>query len=103
MKNNKDKTVTLAKKLLLEKFTKEDALLAKWKPWLPDIKVTHRNSKKRRMLINTATLLENQANYMKKIPMGATLPTTSDLTKLVFDELAKNIPSWMKIQKDEEK
>ena len=49
-------------------FTKEDALIEKWKALLPLWKVTHRDSKKRRFLVMTAQVLENQEKYLKNPP-----------------------------------
>jgi hypothetical protein len=53
-------------------FTKEDALLTKWKPLLPPWKVTHRKSRKRKILLLTAQLLDNQEKYMKNLPPQGT-------------------------------
>jgi hypothetical protein len=67
-------------------FSKEDALLTKWKPFLPVWKITHRKSKKRTFMLLTAQLLDNQERHMKNLPPGQYLLQSSLLEAM--------LPKW---------
>ena len=91
MKNSKEPA--LAEKLRMEKLDKEDALIVKWKLLLPNLKITRRNSRKRRMVVMTAQLLENQANYMKN------MSTQMNLGQLIAQQITSLTPKDLKDDK----
>jgi hypothetical protein len=92
MKNNK-KELSFQERQRVEKLDKEDALVAKWKPFLPDIKITRRNSRKRRMMVMTAQVLDNQANYMKNMmTMSASQKTLPEMIAQQITSLTPRSP-----------
>jgi hypothetical protein len=90
------KKLSLEERMRLEKLDKEDALIAKWKLLLPDLKITRRNSRKRRMVVMTAQLLENQANYMKNMSV---VPSQMSLSQMIAQQITTLTPKSLKNQK----
>ncbi len=70
-------------------FTKEDALITKWKALLPQWEVTHRPSRKRKLLIMIAQILDNQEKYMKNLPQGFIIPPARPLYEWMIDEFSR--------------